>query len=304
MVFDSPDEVACNPEGQPMTQRRSPLRMEELGARVLPSAAPLTPAPPSPHALISDAQAIVYHPLAGHGSGGWTADAIQSGAGITYTLQGTANLAALGKVQVSGWVRSVGFLQTGRAEGELTFTNSHGSVTVKLEGPQQPGFSALPQHFSYRIVSGTGAYKHLADHGSLHLALHEQPAGDLTGPHGTFELAVARSHRAHNPPAATGIEGVALVGPIAPVERPGVPNTRPMAGAIITVQPAGGGAEIARVRADSAGRFVLHLTPGRYLIVPLPPRSGQVLPRGIPETVVVPAGALTSVVVNYDSGIR
>jgi hypothetical protein len=278
--------------------------LEELGARVLPSAAPLTPLPSATSALVSQAQPIIYHPLAGHGSGSYSADAIQSGAGITYNLRGTADLAALGHVSVTGWVHSVGFLRVGQADGELTFTNNHGSVTVRLVGPEQPGFAALPQQFSYRIVSATGAYKHLQDHGSLCLTLHAQPTGDVAGPHGTFTLTLGQSKGPHQPPITTGVEGVALLGPIAPVARPGVPNTRPLPGAIITVQSAGGGAQIARVRADSAGRFVLALPPGRYLIVGLPPKAGQALPRGIPETVVVRAGALTSVVVNYDSGIR
>ena len=69
----------------------------------------------------------------------------------------------------------------------------------------------------------------------------------------------------------SGIQGVAVAGPIMPVERPGVKNTRPLAGAIITVQPAGGGREIARQAADAQGRFVIALPPGKYRVVPLPP---------------------------------
>jgi hypothetical protein len=82
------------------------------------------------------------------------------------------------------------------------------------------------------------------------------------------------------------------------------PVVRPLAGAVISVEPAGGGSPIARVVADVQGRFVLALAPGQYLLVPLPPNLGAALPRGIPETVVVPPKGLASVVVNYDSGIR
>jgi hypothetical protein len=103
---------------------------------------------------------------------------------------------------------------------------------------------------------------------------------------------------------ASGIQGVAVEGPIAPVERPGVPNTRPLPGAIITVQPAGGGPEIARQQADASGQFQIPLAPGSYLIVPLPPPPGAFFPRGTPQTVTVPAGVFVNVTVQYDTGIR
>jgi hypothetical protein len=103
--------------------------------------------------------------------------------------------------------------------------------------------------------------------------------------------------------AATGIRGVAVVGPVAPVQRPGVPNTQPLAGAVITIRAAGG-PEIARATADRHGAFRIALPPGRYLIVPLPPHPGQALPRGTPQAVTVTGEGFTAVVVEYDSGIR
>jgi hypothetical protein len=102
----------------------------------------------------------------------------------------------------------------------------------------------------------------------------------------------------------SGIRGVAMAGPIFPVERPGVPNTRPLANAIITIQPDGGGAEIARQTTDANGRFEIPLAPGVYRIVPLPPDPTAALPRGEPQSVTVRAGAFTEVTVNYDTGIR
>jgi hypothetical protein len=102
----------------------------------------------------------------------------------------------------------------------------------------------------------------------------------------------------------SAITGVAIAGPIFPVERPGVPNSRPLPRAIITLQPAGGGPEITRVTADENGRFQLPIAPGTYLVVPLPPQPGAVLPRGIPQTIVVKPGGFTELVVEYDTGIR
>jgi hypothetical protein len=92
----------------------------------------------------------------------------------------------------SGSVSAVGFIRDGHAGGTLTFTNARGAVTVQLQGPEQPAFSALPQHFQYRVIGATGAYKGLVAQGSLQLALHASPlpmpgAGMVT-PHGTFTL--------------------------------------------------------------------------------------------------------------------
>jgi hypothetical protein len=102
----------------------------------------------------------------------------------------------------------------------------------------------------------------------------------------------------------SGIRGIAVAGPVSPVERPGVPNTRPLPGAIITVRPARGGEEIARQPADQNGRFEVALEPGTYRVVPLPPRANASLPRGKTETVEVPVNRFVEMVVEYDTGIR
>jgi hypothetical protein len=104
--------------------------------------------------------------------------------------------------------------------------------------------------------------------------------------------------------SASGIRGIALAGPASPLERPGVPNTRPLPGAIITVRPARGGEEIARQHADPNGRFEIALEPGTYLIEPLPPQPNASLPRGKTERVEVPVNGFVEVVVKYDTGIR
>jgi hypothetical protein len=105
-------------------------------------------------------------------------------------------------------------------------------------------------------------------------------------------------------PSASGIRGIAVAGPVFPVERPGEPNNRPLPFAILTVQPRGGGNEIARQRADEAGRFEIALAPGTYRLVPLPPDPEAQLPRGRPQTVVVRPGRFTEVTAEYDTGIR
>jgi hypothetical protein len=179
-----------------MSVRRSPLSVEELGARVLPSATGLPlDAPPAETAAVTHHHHHHHHALEGKGHGEYTNDWIQSGAGVTYHLRGCAELGAMARVQVQGCVHSVGFLAQGRAGGELTFSNDFGSVTIELEGPLQPGFSPLPHSFHYHVVQATGAYGSLKDQGTLQLTLQAAPppfpgAGYYLPHQGTFALSL------------------------------------------------------------------------------------------------------------------
>ena len=175
------------------------LHVEELEGRTLPSASPvslpaLTAALAAPATPIAPLPAI--HVLSGQGEGTFAVDAIQSGAGTVYHFYGEGQFAALGHVGIRGDVHAVGFLVHGQAAGTLTLTNDHGSVTLTLTGPDQPGFSALPQQFSYKITGGTGAYAHLSDQGTLSLMLAAAPTGPGSSipaaPHGAFALSVAQ----------------------------------------------------------------------------------------------------------------
>jgi hypothetical protein len=101
----------------------------------------------------------------------------------------------------------------------------------------------------------------------------------------------------------SGIKGVAVLGPVVPVERPGQQNVRPLAGAIITVHPEKEDREIARAVADSKGRFKLALPPGTYLVMPLPPKPGR-YPRAGSFPMTVAKGKYIFRRIEYDSGIR
>lgn len=105
-------------------------------------------------------------------------------------------------------------------------------------------------------------------------------------------------------PLKSGIQGTAMIGPIQPVSRPGEVNARPLADAILTVQPAGGGKERGRTKTNAQGRFRLSLPAGTYLVVPLPPNPASILPFGKPQTVAVAADKYVEITVDYDSGIR
>ena len=102
----------------------------------------------------------------------------------------------------------------------------------------------------------------------------------------------------------SGIRGQVIAGPISPVEWLGHPNTRPLAGAVITVQSEGASKEIARQKADEHGHFVLLLPKGNYLLVPQPPRPGSSRPHASSQSVKVESNKFTEVTVQYDTGIR
>jgi hypothetical protein len=210
----------------------------------------------------------------------------------------------LGQVRAAGDLWSSGFIRSGQAGGTLTLRNALGSVTLLLQGSPEPGFGPLPLLFQFSVERGTGAYTGLEMSGTAFLQLRFN--GHHVGPtgHGTFALTLQPNITPPPPGLQTGIEGVAMVGPISPISVPGVPNSRPLPGAIIDVEPPTGGAVIAQARTDDSGRFQLSLPPGTYLLVPLPPTPGRPFPRGTPETVTVPPGGFAQVVVNYFSGIE
>jgi predicted outer membrane repeat protein len=137
-------------------------------------------------------------PLTGHGSGSYTSTSVPD-AGVTYSVQGTADLADLGHVSVTGSLQSVGFIVVGQATGQLIFSNDRGSVTIKLTGPDQPGFAPLPERFSYQVVSGSGAFAHLSDQGTLSLVVEPPQVAPFVivagepgplGSGGTFEFTI------------------------------------------------------------------------------------------------------------------
>jgi len=86
-----------------------------------------------------------------------------------YHFTGSATVKSMGWVFVQADIYAVGY-STGRgAYGQITFSNAHGSVTIKLTGPSQPKLSPLPSVFHYKVLSTTGAYRHIKDSGQLRL---------------------------------------------------------------------------------------------------------------------------------------
>lgn len=103
----------------------------------------------------------------------------------------------------------------------------------------------------------------------------------------------------------TGINGVAIQeisgGNIFP---PPPPTHSPLAGAIIIVEPAGGGQEIARGIADEKGGFRVQVAPGTYTIVGQVPPGHPFVLAPEQQTVVVTSDQLSQIVVTYPTIIH
>ncbi len=100
-------------------------------------------------------------------------------------------------------------------------------------------------------------------------------------------------------PTDSGIAGLVTIGPVSPVEQPGVTNEAPYQ-ATIVVRNADGDA-VATVESGKDGRFTVNLAPGAYVLEPQSPGS---LPFAEPQEVTVEPHRFTEVTVPYDSGIR
>jgi hypothetical protein len=102
------------------------------------------------------------------------------------------------------------------------------------------------------------------------------------------------------PDADQGVEGIALIGPQCPVQSDDTPCPDLPYAATIEVVEAGGG-WVTRLRTNADGRFRVGLEPGNYRLLP---RSGDPFPIGSNVDVTVSAGAWSSVIVSFDTGIR
>jgi hypothetical protein len=99
---------------------------------------------------------------------------------------------------------------------------------------------------------------------------------------------------------STGLEGVVRRGPIQPVCRLDVPCDAPFSARF---EVRSGARLVTGFRSDSAGRFVVLLTPGEYTVVP---DSSAPLLGAAWQTraVVVGSRGLTHVELDFDTGIR
>ena len=109
---------------------------------------------------------------------------------------------------------------------------------------------------------------------------------------------------APSPPPGTGVAITAAAGPTCPVERiPPDPACapRPVADAKILIK-AGDGTIVATLVTDANGAAIIDLFPGIYAVEPQP--AAGLMGTAAAQKVTVVAGALTPVLLAYDTGIR
>src|SRR4051812_43295147 len=139
------------------------LQVEDLESRTVPSASLLRPVFGA--ALVSHAAHDIGLPGAIHGT--LTAQPGIPDTGAHYAVSGSGWLLGLGQVSVTGSLQGTGFIAQGHASGQLTLTNSKGTVTVDLVGPTQQSFAPLPHVFHFTVSGGTGAYQNLHASGDV-----------------------------------------------------------------------------------------------------------------------------------------
>jgi len=100
----------------------------------------------------------------------------------------------------------------------------------------------------------------------------------------------------------SGIAGRVILGPLCPVERPGMVCSRPLAATLRINRR--DGSFVADVHSDAQGRFAVGVAQGSYTILPLRLHPNDSLPYGRTVTVNVAAHAFTWIDVYYDTGIR
>lgn len=100
--------------------------------------------------------------------------------------------------------------------------------------------------------------------------------------------------------AVTGLHGVVVRGPTAPVCRVGKPCSEPAAGAALVFSR--NGRVVARARAGPRGAYSIRLAPGFYAVtLPSAPRLGSGL---TPKRVHVRRGVFGRLDFRIDTGIR
>jgi hypothetical protein len=92
--------------------------------------------------------------------------------GTAVMIHGLAQLSSQGKMQVSGYFHGTGFIANGGLTGTLKLSNGKGSVTLQLQGPSVPGFTAPTSGtYQFTVQKGTGAFSHDIGSGTIDVVL-------------------------------------------------------------------------------------------------------------------------------------
>lgn len=193
------------------------------------------------------------------------------------------------------------------------------ALTSSVSAEQIP--SPGGHHGSHSVITSRSGHRHLGRH-YRHLVAptrHEvhtrrtrtRAASGTSGPDRSFvrDPGAAAEHvkpRVGPSPTAirTGVDGTAVLWPAAPVQRRGMPDTRPFANATVTVRKSAAGPDIAQTVADSDGHFHMDLPPGHYWLTASPEPPGRFMGRSHPDEIDVSSTGRTVVTFRQDTGMR
>ena len=109
--------------------------------------------------------------------------------GAVAHLQGSGNIGGAGRLQFRGELRSPGFIANGKVEGDLTFRNNRGTVTLHLTGPEGPLVVGKLTTYTFVSTEATGAYRGNSGSGTVDIML--TPIGKIapnSGGHGRLTM--------------------------------------------------------------------------------------------------------------------
>jgi hypothetical protein len=156
-----------------MNQRNRRTRRMQPGLEFLEGRAVLSSVSPGA-AIHSTAlvQGTTYLFLNGEARGAFRQKSVNPDIGVTFVLAGAGRVTPLGAVRLSGSLQGTGFIRPpGHAGGTIQLSNARGSVTLRLEGPPQGGFTPPPSAtYQFSVESGTGAYAHTVGTGTADIA--------------------------------------------------------------------------------------------------------------------------------------
>lgn len=159
-----------------MTTRRTVLKVEELGARVLPSTAAVIPTAATSAAVVQTTTTLTTWT----GPGRFTLTTASGTNAKVYSLQGSTNLNGSTFYSITGTVQTVGN-KAGEATGKITISNTHGTLTLSLTGPAQSANAALPTKFTYKVLSATGTFANKSGSGPMTLSVTLFPGLNNSG---------------------------------------------------------------------------------------------------------------------------
>ena len=172
--------------------RNRRLDVESLESMTLLSGMTAVVGHPLPAAQISS-QAIplpIIVGLKGTTHGTYTSSSFPD-VGTSYSVSTAGKLSGYGVGTVYGTLHSLGFIASGHASGTLHVVLPGGTLTLKLTGPTQKGFSPLPKQFSFEITKGTGKFHNATGDpvgkGTVNVTIKPGPGAGLQG-HGQVTL--------------------------------------------------------------------------------------------------------------------